>query len=116
MDFEVPPEYEGQRLDRFLVSVLGDLSRSQIQRLIADGHVAVPNRSAKANLALHEGDRVSVDIPDAALERAAATHPGGAEGAMSFPNAPTVSILIMCCSFEGVGGAITEHERHRRQA
>jgi 23S rRNA pseudouridine1911/1915/1917 synthase len=66
MDFEVPPEYEGQRLDRFLVSVLGDLSRSQIQRLIADGHVAVPNRSAKANLALHEGDRVSVDIPDAA--------------------------------------------------
>jgi 23S rRNA pseudouridine1911/1915/1917 synthase len=65
MDFEVPPEYERQRLDRFLVSVLGDLSRSQIQRLIADGHVTVANRSARANLAMHEGDRVSVDIPDA---------------------------------------------------
>jgi 23S rRNA-/tRNA-specific pseudouridylate synthase len=31
----------GQRLDRFLVSVLGDYSRSQIQKLIADGRVRV---------------------------------------------------------------------------
>jgi hypothetical protein len=48
-----------------------------------------------------DADILTLDIPDAALERAAATHPGGAEGAMSFPNAPTVSILIMCCSFDG---------------
>jgi 23S rRNA pseudouridine1911/1915/1917 synthase len=41
LDFEVPPEFEGQRLDRFLVSVLGDFSRSQIQRLIVDGHVTL---------------------------------------------------------------------------
>jgi 23S rRNA pseudouridine1911/1915/1917 synthase len=66
MDFEVPPEYDKQRLDRFLVSVLGDLSRSQIQRLIADGHVAVANRAARANLAMREGDRVSVTMPEAA--------------------------------------------------
>ena len=66
LEFEVSQEYEGQRLDRFLVSVLGDLSRSQIQRLITDGHVNVANRSAKANLALRERDRVSVDVPDAA--------------------------------------------------
>jgi hypothetical protein len=39
------------------------------------------------------------DVPDAALERAAvAAVPGGA---MSFPNAPTVSILVVCCSFDG---------------
>jgi hypothetical protein len=38
-------------------------------------------------------------IPDAALEAAAmATTPGGA---LSFPNAPTVSILVVCCSFDG---------------
>jgi 23S rRNA pseudouridine1911/1915/1917 synthase len=66
LDFDVPPEFEGQRLDRFLVSVLGDLSRSQIQRLIVAGHVSVANRTAKPNLALHERDRVSVDMPAAA--------------------------------------------------
>src|SRR4030095_10777472 len=65
-EFEVPPDYEGQRLDRFLVSVLEDLSRSQVQRLITDGHVSVVNRTAKANLALRERDRVSVEVPDAA--------------------------------------------------
>jgi hypothetical protein len=37
------------------------------------------------------------DVTDEALEAAAAeTRDGSA--AMSFPNAPTVSILIMCCS------------------
>ena len=39
LEFEVPSDYDGQRLDRFLVSVLADFSRSQIQKLIADGHV-----------------------------------------------------------------------------
>jgi hypothetical protein len=39
------------------------------------------------------------DVSDAALEAAAmAATPGGA---MSFPNAPTVSILVVCCSFDG---------------
>ena len=39
------------------------------------------------------------DIPDAALELAAAAVAPG--GALSFPNAPTVSILVVCCSFDG---------------
>jgi hypothetical protein len=44
-------------------------------------------------------DVLHVDVPDAALEAAAmAGLPGGA---MSFPNAPTVSILVVCCSFDG---------------
>jgi hypothetical protein len=39
------------------------------------------------------------EVSDAALEAAAgAAMPGGA---MSFPNAPTVSILVICCSFDG---------------
>ena len=78
VDFEVPAEFHGQRLDRFLVSVLADHSRSQIQKLIGDGHVglrrsgpsasadAAPDTSApvaKANLLVHQGDRVSVDVP-----------------------------------------------------
>jgi 23S rRNA pseudouridine1911/1915/1917 synthase len=68
LDFEVPSDFNGQRLDRFLVSVLGDQSRSQLQRLITDGHVTVTTGSgltkgAKSNLQLREGDRVSVDAP-----------------------------------------------------
>jgi 23S rRNA pseudouridine1911/1915/1917 synthase len=77
-EFEVPPEFDGQRLDRFLVSVLGDFSRSQIQKLIADGHVqSAPSSGTsdrrgrpsgrtplKPNSLVHEGARVSVDVPE----------------------------------------------------
>ena len=74
--------FDGQRLDRFLVSVLAEHSRSQIQKLIADGHVTlvtaqprhrsvsagqVPQSGAaaqaKANAAVREGNKVVVDIP-----------------------------------------------------
>jgi 23S rRNA pseudouridine1911/1915/1917 synthase len=70
IDFEVPAEFDGQRLDRFLVSVLAEQSRSQLQRLITDGHVRVTtasglNKSAKSNLQLREGDRIQVDTPEA---------------------------------------------------
>ena len=64
----MPPEFEGHRLDRFLVSVLAEQSRSQLQRLITDGHVTVTTGSGKAkspkpNLQLREGDRIRVDVP-----------------------------------------------------
>jgi 23S rRNA pseudouridine1911/1915/1917 synthase len=80
--FDVPAEFDGQRIDRFLVSVLGDYSRSQIQKLIADGHVTVvrlsrrspagakagPSRTVapRANLQVHAGDQVVVTAPEAA--------------------------------------------------
>jgi hypothetical protein len=35
----VPEDSDGVRLDRFLASVLADLSRSHIQKLIKDGHI-----------------------------------------------------------------------------
>jgi 23S rRNA pseudouridine1911/1915/1917 synthase len=61
--FIVPVDYEGQRLDRFLVSVLEGQSRSQVQRLIEDGRVSLDRKSPKANLSMREGDRVVVDLP-----------------------------------------------------
>ena len=75
LEFIVPSEYDGQRLDRFLVSVLEHHSRSQIQKLIADARVAVrrggpsaptsrPPVSARANLAIRDGDVVTVDVPE----------------------------------------------------
>ena len=45
-----------------------------------------------------DDDILHCDVSDAALEKAASAPPGGA---MSFPNAPTVSILVICCSFDG---------------
>ena len=69
--FDVSAEFDGQRIDRFLVSVLGDYSRSQIQKLIADGHVEVRRGGSsgrtlpppKPNLLVHESDQVVVDAP-----------------------------------------------------
>jgi len=71
IDLVVTSDSNGQRLDRYLVSVLAGYSRSQIQKLIADGHITVrrpPSRTmeARANLQVHEGDTVVVDAPEAA--------------------------------------------------
>ena len=65
VDLTVEPDYEGQRLDRFLVANLEGQSRSQVQRAIADGHVTVDGRQARSNLSVHEGDRVHVALPAA---------------------------------------------------
>jgi 23S rRNA pseudouridine1911/1915/1917 synthase len=61
----VAEESDGVRLDRFLVSVLADQSRSQLQRLIKDAHVLVEGRAAKPNQAVKSGQAVTVEIPDA---------------------------------------------------
>jgi 23S rRNA pseudouridine1911/1915/1917 synthase len=61
----VAEESDGLRLDRFLVSVLADQSRSQLQRLIKEAHVLVDGRAAKPNLAVKAGQAITIDIPDA---------------------------------------------------
>jgi 23S rRNA pseudouridine1911/1915/1917 synthase len=60
----VPEDSEGLRLDRFLVSFLPERSRSQIQRLIKEGHVLVAGHAAKANQPVKSGQEVAVDVPE----------------------------------------------------
>jgi 23S rRNA pseudouridine1911/1915/1917 synthase len=60
----VPEDSDGLRLDRFLVSVLPQLSRSQIQRLIKEGRVTVAGREARANQPVKRGQTVTVDVPE----------------------------------------------------
>ena len=64
--FTVPDDSDGVRLDRFLVSVLAEHSRSQIQRLIKDGQVHVASRPAKSNHLVKMGQTVSIDVPEPA--------------------------------------------------
>jgi 23S rRNA pseudouridine1911/1915/1917 synthase len=66
----VSAEHEGQRLDRFLVSMLAGHSRSQFQKLIAEGHVTLSRGGpqgvpveVRAKVAVHEGDCVAVTLP-----------------------------------------------------
>jgi 23S rRNA pseudouridine1911/1915/1917 synthase len=65
-EFDVPADSDGQRLDRVLVSMLADHSRSQLQRLIADGCIRVRGALAlKPNTIVREGDHVEVEVPPA---------------------------------------------------
>src|SRR6185436_9759917 len=69
----ISEEFDGQRIDRVLVALLGDLSRSQIQRLISERHVDLQRPSPKGprshevkpNLVVREGDQLKVDVPEA---------------------------------------------------
>src|SRR5436309_10863264 len=60
----VPGDADGTRLDRFLVSVLPERSRSQIQRLINDGHVRVGGKAAKPNHTVKTGQAITIDVPE----------------------------------------------------
>ena len=61
--FTVPDDGDGARLDHFLVSVLAEHSRSQLQRLIKEGQVQVDGRPAKANRAMKAGEVVTIEVP-----------------------------------------------------
>ncbi len=58
------PQDGGGRLDQFLASVVGDLSRSHIQRLIRDGRVLVDGRATKPNHPIKAGQAISIDVPE----------------------------------------------------
>jgi 23S rRNA pseudouridine1911/1915/1917 synthase len=63
-DVTVTDDGDGIRLDRFLASVLPDRSRSQIQRLIKEGHIQVAGRSTKPNQLARAGQVVSIELPE----------------------------------------------------
>jgi 23S rRNA pseudouridine1911/1915/1917 synthase len=59
-NWRVQPEHVGQRLDRYLVSTLGDLSRTTVQQLISDGSVLINRRASKPGYMLRTNDEVQV--------------------------------------------------------
>ncbi len=58
--WKIDEEQAGQRLDRYLVAVLADVSRTSVQQLIGEGVVLVNGRTSKASYVLRTGDEVRV--------------------------------------------------------
>jgi len=58
--WSIQQEHVGQRLDRYLVSLLEDISRTSIQQCIADGVVLVNGRPSKAGYILRLHDEIQV--------------------------------------------------------
>jgi len=60
---QVESEHDGSRLDNFLTALLPEQSRSQLQRLIKDGHVTGPVSSLRPSTAVRTGQLYHVDVP-----------------------------------------------------
>lgn len=58
--FRISENAVGQRLDRYLVSVLNTLSRSAVQQLIEEQQVLVNGRASKPGYMLRNGDEVEI--------------------------------------------------------
>lgn len=62
-EFLVIDEEEGDRLDVYLSSQLGEMSRSYIQKIIKDKKVKVNEKIEKAKYLVKEDDKVVIEIP-----------------------------------------------------
>ena len=64
--FYAGAEHEGIRLDRFLSDHIDGLSRSFIQKIIAENKVTVNGRIVKSKTSLKEGDEIRLELPSSA--------------------------------------------------
>ncbi len=130
---ELAADRAGERLDVFVARLLPELTRSRVQRLIDDGHVAVAGQRARASLRLEPGQRVSVDVPPAVELDAVAepipldvifededllavnkpagmtVHPSPGHATSTLVNA----ILAHCRDLSGIGGVLRPGIVHR---
>ena len=122
-----------RRLDLFLTEQCGDLSRSEVQRLIAEGHVTVDGATALPSLKLRPDRQVSVNIPDPiegdlvpeelplsivyqdseilVVDKAAGmtVHPAPGHPTGTLANA----VLALCPDLRGIGGTLRPGIVHR---
>ncbi len=131
--FEAAAADKGERLDVFLARLSPELSRSRIQRLIADGRAVVDGRPAKANHKVQPGETVALAVPapepvaaapediplDVVYEdaevvvvnkpRGMVVHPAAGNWQGTLVNA----LLARCDDLSGVGGAVRPGIVHR---
>lgn len=62
-EYSFVADKEGARLDKYVGEKCPELSRTQAQKLIAEGCITVNDHLAKASLKLNIGDRLTITIP-----------------------------------------------------
>ena len=65
LEFIVPAEHAGERLDRFLSLQMPETSRTRVQSLIDEGRVRVDGVARKPSVRIVPGESVTVEIPPA---------------------------------------------------
>ena len=60
---KILPQHEGQRLDRYLADQRPDLSRSRLQKLIAEGAVCINGKTTRSSYRVVAGDSITINIP-----------------------------------------------------
>ena len=63
MEFKITREQSKQRLDKYLLSQIEDMTRSYLQTLIKQGNVTVNEKQQKNGYLLKENDIIMLDIP-----------------------------------------------------
>lgn len=58
--FSIPPELDGERVDRAVAALVGDLSRSAVQRLIEEGNIVLNRSPVAKNGRVKAGDSIRV--------------------------------------------------------
>lgn len=131
--FVVAPEEAGLRLDLFLAKKEPGLSRSQIQRAVAEGRVLVNDRPGKAGRKVKAADVVAISIPEARPSEATpeaipltilyedssllvvdkpagmVVHPAAGHAGGTLVNA----LLHHCSDLSGIGGVLRPGIVHR---
>ena len=64
--FQVTEEYEDERIDKYMASLIDSLSRSFIQKMMKEQKVLVNNIPVKANYRLRTEDEICFTLPEAA--------------------------------------------------
>ncbi|MCM3171137.1 RluA family pseudouridine synthase [Paenibacillus sp. MER 99-2] len=64
MEWTVSSEHKKERIDKYITESIDNVSRSQVQLWISEGHVTVNSGVVKANAKLAEGDLVVLQIPE----------------------------------------------------
>lgn len=62
--FVISNENKGDRLDKFLLSVLSDYTRSYIKTLIENGDIKINDKTVKSGYSLKVGDKIAVSMPE----------------------------------------------------
>ena len=63
----VEEDSENERIDRHVVSVLADLSRSYIQKLVSSGNITVNGRTIKSSYRVRPYDEIKVTTEDSVI-------------------------------------------------